>query len=201
MQPFKVLRLFLLALTGVSCATANMPTANQDIAAQLEIWGVANVTELAMAKNGTHPNYHQKNVIQRCKNFNLEASKKGDPNDAKKTINRLFARAECKGLYGAPNGFRCSYIDLSLCFTLTGDTQIVKRQLGRAFESCDAKNCVMDTSTVGKCYGCKHPAQPNATDTWAKFDLDGVLDSDFGFLSCYGRGGFECPDEGDPMPY
>lgn len=99
--------IILLIATLIILVLGNEGHMTDNVDVELKSWGVISVTELEMAKNGTHPNYHMKDVVRRCNNFELLASNKG--------ANRLFAKAECKGIYGAPNDFKCTFINLDLC--------------------------------------------------------------------------------------
>ncbi|KAK8094858.1 hypothetical protein PG997_001543 [Apiospora hydei] len=137
-----------------------------------------------------------------CNNFELVLSKLSNK--------RLFLKADCLGVYGNTTQTQCSYLDLSQCFALRRDAQGVEnyhpQRLGGGvdfyrlqwgkFDYADSnyqkagKPTGMSCNMLGREPGGTYSA-----------DFREIIGADIGYLTCYNRSGFLCPDSYDDSPY
>ncbi|KAI1656268.1 hypothetical protein F4813DRAFT_390949 [Daldinia decipiens] len=109
-----------------------------------------------------------------------------------------YLRGTCGGLYNDVHASRCSFLDLSMCYTNDGGN-IRPQRMGHFLDSCD--RCVLYTSQGTSMLACtcaKGDHNGGGTQETA-VQLDNLLYVKNGFLSCHGYTDFECPEANVPF--
>ncbi|KAK7977279.1 hypothetical protein PG996_003349 [Apiospora saccharicola] len=136
--------------------------------------------------------------LKYCNNFNIMVSQK--------VQNKVFLKADCLGVYGNTTQTQCSYLDLNQCYTLNKNTkQYQKQRLGKAFylddnpdrgSWCRTTYADANYQNAKKATGMECSTQNDLAGTYTA-DFRGLIGAEIGFLHCYKRPGFLCPDDGD----
>ncbi|KAI1456482.1 hypothetical protein F4805DRAFT_224795 [Annulohypoxylon moriforme] len=109
-----------------------------------------------------------------------------------------YLRGVCSGLYEDPNLTRCSYLDLSMCYT-NDDGTLKPQKMGSFQNSCD--NCALYSNhgTNMLACTCGKSANLGGGTQQTAIQVDNLLSVKNGFLSCYGYTNFECPPGNVPF--
>ncbi|KAK8133687.1 hypothetical protein PG984_005699 [Apiospora sp. TS-2023a] len=136
--------------------------------------------------------------LKYCNNFNIVVSQK--------VTNKVFLKADCLGVYGNTTQTQCSLLDLNQCYIFNDKTkQYQPQRLGKAFYSdanpdraswCRTTYADANYRDAKKATGMECSSQNDLAGTYTA-DFRNLIGAEIGFLHCYRRPGFLCPDDGD----
>ncbi|KAK8108018.1 uncharacterized protein PG998_010031 [Apiospora kogelbergensis] len=123
-----------------------------------------------------------------------------------KSSDRIFLTAQCLGMFGNTTTLQCSYLDLNACYALSAtDKKYHPQRRGNGMDYDHVWACRLTYSSNDhkkrlKASGmeCTKPGELGGTYT---ADFSNVIGADIGFLTCFGRAGFLCPEPGEHSPY
>ncbi|KAK8862684.1 hypothetical protein PGQ11_008919 [Apiospora arundinis] len=123
-----------------------------------------------------------------------------------KSADTLFLMGQCLGVYGNTKQYQCSYLDLNQCYVLGAkDKKYHPQRLGNGMDADHVHSCRLtykddDHRRANRATGmdCSKPGDLGGTYT---ADFREIIGADIGFLTCYNRSGFLCPENGQGAPY
>ncbi|KAI0384700.1 hypothetical protein F5Y04DRAFT_277431 [Hypomontagnella monticulosa] len=139
-----------------------------------------NYTLSGNSSAGIHNGTHMNDLREICnpREFDLVTSMK--------RRHVLYLKGTCKGIYSYPSDTRCSFLDL----TININGEITPQKFGNFMQTCEG--CVYynyNSYSFLSCYCLKDDQTRHKYD----IQMDGILYSKNGFLSCWGFTNFECP--------
>ncbi|KAK7921383.1 hypothetical protein PG985_009405 [Apiospora marii] len=136
--------------------------------------------------------------LKYCSNYDIVTSQK--------VRNKVFLKADCLGIYGNVTATQCTYLDLNQCYALdTTKKQYKNQRLGKGFYKDTKPDRVSWCHFTYADANYKNANKPTGIECSARDELAGTYTAQFrnligaelGFLHCWKRPGFGCPENGE----